>query len=212
MILSHKYKFIFIKTRKTAGTSIECALADICGDDDIITPISAEDEQFRKRGPQNYKRNGAKVFYNHMTAAEVLAQVGPEVFYNYFKFTVERNPFEKVISLYWYLINAGFMGKIPLQDFVRGPRLAMVKDWDHYTIDDALAVDMAGRYEALDSCLWFVADRLGLDPLWLPRAKANFRHDRRPAAEVFSENEKNIIARYFANEIKFFGYGQGDDK
>src|SRR5258706_13533067 len=58
MIISHVYKFIFIKTNKTAGTSIEIALSRFCGDDDVITPISQEDEAIRRslgyRGPQNY--------------------------------------------------------------------------------------------------------------------------------------------------------------
>jgi hypothetical protein len=39
MIISHEHKFILLKTRKTAGTSIEIALSRFCGDDDVITPI-----------------------------------------------------------------------------------------------------------------------------------------------------------------------------
>ena len=39
MIISHKYKFIFIKTRKTAGSSIEYNLSNYLGDDDVITPL-----------------------------------------------------------------------------------------------------------------------------------------------------------------------------
>ena len=40
MIISHKYKFVFIKTMKTAGTGIEIHLSAHCGDDDIATPIA----------------------------------------------------------------------------------------------------------------------------------------------------------------------------
>ncbi len=59
MIVSHKHKFIFLKTNKTAGTSIEIALSKFCGEDDIITRISPKDEQTRRdlgyRGAQNFQ-------------------------------------------------------------------------------------------------------------------------------------------------------------
>lgn len=47
MILSYKNKFIFIKNTKVAGTSIEIALSSICGEEDIITPVSKKDELVR---------------------------------------------------------------------------------------------------------------------------------------------------------------------
>ena len=37
MIISHKHKFIFFKSKKTAGSSIQVTLAKHCGEDDIIT-------------------------------------------------------------------------------------------------------------------------------------------------------------------------------
>ena len=100
MIVSHKHKFIFLKTQKTAGTSIEIALSKHCGPDDIITPISSEDEKLRKKfgnlGPQNYVspiwdygvrdlakrllRDRRKLrFYNHISANVVRAHVGEHV-------------------------------------------------------------------------------------------------------------------------------------
>ena len=47
MILSVRHKFIFIKGMKVAGTSVEMALAPLCGPDDIVTPISPIDEMER---------------------------------------------------------------------------------------------------------------------------------------------------------------------
>ncbi|TAE78164.1 MAG: hypothetical protein EAZ84_02360 [Verrucomicrobia bacterium] len=38
MVISHKHRFIFIKTAKTAGTSIEAFLSPHCGPDDVFTP------------------------------------------------------------------------------------------------------------------------------------------------------------------------------
>ena len=59
MIISHKHKFIFVKTRKTAGTSLEIGLSEHCGAQDVITPISPKDELLRAslgfRGVQHHQ-------------------------------------------------------------------------------------------------------------------------------------------------------------
>ena len=51
MIISHEHKFIFLKTKKTAGTAIEAALSELCGASDVITPYREESEQHRKGLP-----------------------------------------------------------------------------------------------------------------------------------------------------------------
>jgi hypothetical protein len=61
LIVSFKHNYIFVKTRKTAGTSVEIALSAHTGEDDIITPLIAPDEIVRAsnphaRPPQNYCR------------------------------------------------------------------------------------------------------------------------------------------------------------
>src|SRR5688572_28246498 len=111
MIISHKHKFIFLKTNKTAGTSVEIALSKICGPDDIITPIVPEDEQVRTelgyRGPQHcyaplsdytfwdrvklFVKGKKKLkYYHHISAREVKALIGEEVWNSYYKFCFER--------------------------------------------------------------------------------------------------------------------------
>ena len=39
MIVSHEHRFIFFKTHKTAGTSIEVCLSTLAGADTIVTPV-----------------------------------------------------------------------------------------------------------------------------------------------------------------------------
>ena len=123
MILSHKHRFVFIKGLKVAGTSIEIALAQLCGPEDIITPITPADERYRlgTRGePRNYAgdrnvekeylaavKNGSPQelenirqpktpFKNHMPFAEVLSKV-PEADCYQLIFA-ERSPYAKVMS------------------------------------------------------------------------------------------------------------------
>ncbi|MCP4550739.1 MAG: sulfotransferase family 2 domain-containing protein [Bacteroidetes bacterium] len=122
MIISHKYKFIFIKTNKTAGTSIEIALSKICGKKDVITPISPDDEKVRRQigiSAQNYfipynkytskdlvklfVKMKRKVFYNHIPAIDVKNSVSKEIWNSYYKFCFDRNPFDKIISHYYFI-------------------------------------------------------------------------------------------------------------
>ena len=40
MIISHRHRFIFVRTEKTAGSSVEQALAEVCGPEDVITGVA----------------------------------------------------------------------------------------------------------------------------------------------------------------------------
>lgn len=47
MIISESNRFVFIKGRKVAGTSVEVGLTSICNSQDILTPITPIDEVVR---------------------------------------------------------------------------------------------------------------------------------------------------------------------
>jgi hypothetical protein len=61
MIASFRNGFIFVKTRKTAGSSVEIALSRFCGPDDILTPLDIDEEELRagpgKFGSRNFTSN-----------------------------------------------------------------------------------------------------------------------------------------------------------
>jgi len=225
MIISHKYRFIFIKTQKTAGTSIEISLSRYCGTEDIVTPISLADESIRAEvgsGPQNYLQrypNWAKLlkgkwergkrFWNHMSASSIQREVGPKIWNSYFKFSFERNPWDKTISLFYYRLGTGSEHRLNLDpnEFIRTHSHELPVDFEQYSIGNKLAVDRICQFERLEDELSEVCVRLGI-PFdgWLPKAKGNFRHDRRPHWQVFEPDTRGIVSEKFRREIEMLGY------
>lgn len=214
MIVSHKHKFIFLKTNKTAGTSIEIALSAICGPDDIITPISDEDEATRQSmcsiGPQNYQAVGKKDLYNHASAKEVKAFVGDDIWQDYFKFCIERNPWDRVVSLYFWRESARKGEKRGISDFIAEEGALSIlrkRGMELYSIDGEIAVDKVCRFEELESDLSSVLNKLGVtSKLNLPRAKSKSRSDRRSYREILSPQDKDAIHALFEKEIKLLNY------
>ena len=85
MIVSHKHKFIFFKPWKVGGNSVEHNLIEQCGDEDIIDTTH--------RNPKDTK---------HI--------VGKKIYEEYFKFTITRNPWDRMVSYFWWQ-DGGLVGK-----------------------------------------------------------------------------------------------------
>jgi len=228
MIISHKYRYIFLKTTKTAGTSIEIALSKFSGPDDITTPINPEDEKIREelgyQGPMNYlaplwgygfkdfvllllRGRRKRWFYNHITASEIRARVGQQLWDSYFKFCVERNPWDRVVSLYYWQNRTE--PRLPFSAFIESdaPLGLKRKGFELYTIDGCVAVDKVCRFENLTEELETVRIKKGIpEKLDLPHAKSQFRKDKQSYRDIYGEMEKAKIAELFSDEIKLFGY------
>jgi hypothetical protein len=215
MIISHKHKFIFLKTKKTAGTSIEIGLSKFCGPDDIITRISPPDEEIRSSlgypGPQNimsaprFWKASRKIFYNHQPAWHAKKRVGKKIWDSYFKFTIERNPFDKAISRYWW--DTRSMDVRPdISTFLASCPAKRLSNWPVYTIADKLAVDYVVRYEAMEEGLSEIGKMLGIGPIELVRAKGVHRSDKSPYQEVLTGSDRKLIEQICSREIETFGY------
>ncbi len=229
MILSHKYRFIFLKTAKTAGTSVEIALSKHLGEDDIITPISAPDELIRRqlgyRGPQNFRipfrggnirrvasallsARGWPKFYNHISSREVRLLIGEQTWNSYYKFCFERNPFDRVISLYFWRHKSE--PRPSLAEFLDDPEVNLLTTRGIGIYTDAsgqISVNKVGRYENLTEDLEAIRKQVGIpEPLQLPQAKASHRTDKRHYSELIDDTCRMKIQAGFERELKLFGY------
>jgi hypothetical protein len=227
MILSHKHKFIFIKTAKTAGTSIEVFLSKHCGPEDIVTPIAPTVEGHQPRNyegfinpvPEILERPGKLFsvlrhaitsrdkFYNHMPAREVRNRVPADVWNSYFKFCVERNPWDKVLSHY-HMHAAREGGSLSLDEYLARGRFPI--NYFRYTNRSGtkIILDRILRYENLVAELSEVFSQLKIPfggTLGVT-AKSGYRSDRRPYQEVFNDEQRKIVEKAFAKEIKLQGY------
>jgi len=140
MIISHKYKFIFVKCGKVAGTSVEVALRSVLGDQDVCTPVVSYDEEFAKNNgyppPSNYRNSqfyddrvrkfsSKGVFYEHAFAYEIKGIVGDKIWEDYYTFCIDRSPKDKSTSTYFHHrhgINYGYgtIAKGLINKYIRG--------------------------------------------------------------------------------------------
>ena len=218
MIVSHRWKFIFVKTRKTAGSSIERFLLPHLGPDDVVRGIATRNEAGRFNPlpelASHPDRANARLtleqlarrrrFYQHMPAWRLRNRVGPDIWDEYTTFCFERNPWDKLVSFYYWR-NQDPDARPPFEQWVRAtPNL---RGWDQYAIDDRVAVDVVGRYETIEDDLAAVLDRIGLDaPIDLPHEKSGYRPSDRAEEVAFSPALDEWVAEHFAPEIELMGY------
>ena len=201
MLISHKYKFIFIKTRKTAGTSLEVDLSKLMGENDVVTKIYPLEEGHLAR---NFILNNVEI-YNHMSGSKLKNLLDNSIFENYFKFTIEREPVDKCVSYYSMLLNSTEHNKntkeLTWDQFVEN-RIFPI-DHQLYTDNDGkLLVDKILKYENLKSDWEFLLKKFNIKytPL-ASSSKSGFRTN-----PFITDIQREIIYKEFNTSNKYTGY------
>lgn len=221
MLISHRKAFIYTKTLKTAGTSIEAYFEPFCMPEGVWVFSHAREEYVSSAGIIGFR--GAEIpahakWWNHMSAEVIREQIGEVIWNSYHRFCAIRNPFDKVVSAFFFFArrNSAESGaradaslasiKTDFATWVKNKRFPV--DRDKYVIDGVVCMDDVIRYERLGEDLARLCARLGIEfePDKVPSLKAGFRPEHIAIRELYTPQTKDIVARAYAFELDAFGY------
>lgn len=215
MLVSHREQFIFTKTLKTAGTSIESYFEKYCMPNGEWFETHDREEYVSDAGIIGYRGDNPKgrVWFNHMSAKEIYEIVGHDIWSRYYKFTIVRNPFDKLISGFYFRMHRSVInnydGESDVEHFRRWIKAGeAIIDRDKYLINGEECVDYFIRYENLHEGIAHVCRRLSVPflPSSIPTFKKGIRSNKYSINDYYDNETIQVVQEKYAWEIQRFGY------
>lgn len=201
MIISHSKQFIYVKAQRSASSSTEKLLQWACDSEDIIgwkgPPPKPDDVEY----------------YNHMTATQIKQKVTPEQWNTYYKFGNIRNPWDRIVSVYFF--RKDILSKNPHSntDWVDG------ESFEQFVLNRKLPqtfcefyggcqeMDFTIRFENIQEDIMMVSNELNLNLdinlLTPPIIEAVRDVDY---TSYYNDTTKDFVAQKYAEDIENFGY------
>ena len=213
-MISHDHKCIFTHIPKTGGMCLF----------NHLTPVS--DSETFGSGEAGYEEVVQKYHINHKKIKEIQSQIDQKTFDDYFKFTFVRNPWAKIVSLFFfarvkkaqrYVFNhLSLSPNCSFKDFVLAIKSA--RNHPHhpvldsqvsfiYDIDDKECLDFIGRTENLQNDFDIICEKIGAPKKQLRKINVS-KHKH--YTEYYDEETKQIVAEKYAEDIEYFGYKFGE--
>ncbi|MEA3360154.1 MAG: sulfotransferase family 2 domain-containing protein [Thermodesulfobacteriota bacterium] len=218
MLLSIRYKFLFVHIAKTGGTSIRSAMERYKWSDPYRIPLFLAS---RLSSITNHRI--ACKFPRHAKIIAAYEMLPKELFDELFKFAFVRNPWDLQVSSYHHILRERphlLTGIDDFEAFLRwklGPNRAY-----HYIVDTSIElqsdyvvdlngniiVNYIGRYEKLEENFKEVCNKVGITPQKLPHKRQ--AEDRTSYKKYYNDETARLIAEYFKRDIEMFGYSFDD--
>jgi len=213
-LISIKNNFLFIHIPKTGGNSIQNILKDY-SEDEIICKNDLQDgiERFEITN-DNYH------IFKHARLSHYKTILNSTVYNELYKFAVIRNPWDRMVSLY-------FSPHRGVHDWSRDDFIDVIKkapktyafvlerNWIEITLSkfgfDANLqkkkinqdIDYFIRFENMDSDFKFVCTKLGIPYVPLPKVNAS---QRNAYHQYYDAETREMVRKKYIDDIEYFGY------
>jgi len=160
----------------------------------------------------------------HKFAKNYKKQIGNRKWNNYFKFAFVRNPWDKMVSQYFFIQKKRKGNyKLTFREFILAFKSCSESEYINgkgipvefnpiqlpWILDDAgnCLVDFIGRFENLQEDFNIICDKIGIPRQKLPHEnKSKHKH----YTEYYDDEMKQIVAEKYAKDIEYFGYEFGE--
>lgn len=190
MIISQKYKFVFIANAKTGTATIHKTLLKQIKDDKLI------DESQWCLGEK------------HLSCSDLLK--GRPWYKNYYFFTFVRNPWHRTLSWYFFSKKSNEKSrntsKMSFEEFLL-TRPTIWKGLDNQQKQFTAGCDFVGRTENLQNDFNTVCDKLKIPKVTLPQ-KNSTEHEH--YTQYYNDQTRDIVAKAFRKDIEFFNFKYGE--
>lgn len=212
MILSRGRKYLFIHIPKTGGTSMALVLEARALKDDLMLGDTPKARRRRHR-LRDVETKG--LLWKHSTLADLDGLVSAEELDTLFCFTMVRNPWDRLVSYYHWLLGQNFdhpavalAARLSFKDFATHPQTiaSLAAHPAQSYLTDARGQHRASAYIRLEHLAEDLAPleaHLGFK-LALPHVNRSNRPDDYRA--FYDDQTAETVARACARDISKFGY------
>lgn len=221
MILSKSHRFIFVHIYKTAGTSVMAAFLPHAR---LVDRMAFEFRRtsrlfIRINGVMGWNDDGMKQytgFHKHATAAEIRRKMGKVKFARYYRFAFVRNPYDLLVSLYYYIKQSprhkhhDVATKLDFKQFLKwhiGENPPNQVDFVSDPATGEVLVDDIGRFETLESDIKRIRRRVGLgEEVVVSHKNKSVERKKRDFRDYFDEESRTLVADHFRRDLEGLGY------
>jgi len=215
-LVSHRHRFIFLRTHKTGSTSVEAALEPLCLPPGAPVGGHYRDMEVSDAGIVG-ARGGAyrdREWTPHMGAMRIRAKLGRSMWRSYTKIAVVRNPYDRMVSMFWWRLNdqdRRLLSSAPFETVREAfsswlARTDGGKNIGKLCIGPRYCLNLVLYYEHLETDILALFERFGHPPPVLPRYKSGARLRDEPWRAYYDDASRRIIRHQSGFELAFFGY------